>query len=212
MNKLKEIRNFHVLESKDVIKNIVLYFVLGTFIGVLSKILDETAVNSFWILETLDLGNFFSRMGVWIFLCSMISIKSKHPLLSALNVFTFLGSMLFAYYMITLYVYGFYPRTYIMIWVIITLVSPLLAFICFFAKGKHWISQILTVIIIFMIARETFSVGFWYFDITYPLELLLLGITIWVLYRDVIQIIWVISVVLILLFILSPIQFINGVL
>lgn len=212
MTKLKEIRDFNDIKLKDILKGLIIYLVLGMIIGFLSKILDETAANSNWILEILDLGNFFSRMGVWVFLCSLISIKSKHPLLSAINVFTFLGSMLFAYYMITLYVYGFYPRTYIMIWVAITLVSPLLAFICFFAKGKHWISRVLSTIIILMIARETFAVGFWYFDLTYPLELILLIIMMKVLYTDKKQMLLICGIDFVLLFILSQFQFINGIL
>ncbi len=65
-------------------------FVVGIILGVISKALDETASNLLpYFLEVLDLRNFFSRMGVWIFLSLLISVYSKSPVRAAINVFCF---------------------------------------------------------------------------------------------------------------------------
>ena len=71
-----------------------LIFIAGVILGSVSKMLETTLSNSLpYFIEVLDLRNFFSRMGVWIFLGVLISVYSKSPIRSAINVFLFFVGM-----------------------------------------------------------------------------------------------------------------------
>jgi uncharacterized membrane protein len=49
------------------------------------------------------------------------------------------------------------------IWYIITLLSPLLAYFCWYAKGKGILSLIINIGIIAFMLINCFSIGIWYF-------------------------------------------------
>ena len=162
-----------------------LIFMLGVILGTISKLLDETASNLLpYFLEQMDLGNFFSRMGIWLFLAVVIAIYSKSPIRAALNVLIFFVGMVGSYYLYTVLIAGFYPKTYMMIWIAMTLISPLLAFICWYAKGRGIIAILISSFIIVAISRQAFAFGFWYFNIKYSLEFLVWIATIVVLYQS----------------------------
>jgi hypothetical protein len=60
----------------------VLVLIAGIALGTMAKILDETPSNLLPpFLEMLDLRNFFSRMGFWLFsgVCIRVLV-SRHPL------------------------------------------------------------------------------------------------------------------------------------
>lgn len=59
-----------------------------------------------------------------------------------------------------------------MIWFGITAISPLLAFVCWHAKGKGKISFVLSAIIIAVLFNTTFVYGWIYFDIYSILEVI----------------------------------------
>ena len=177
-------------------------FIAGIILGIISKLLDETASNVLpYFLESLDLRNFFSRMGVWIFLAVLISVYCKSPIRSAINVFLFFVGMVGSYYLYTILIAGFFPKSYMMIWIIMTIISPFLAFVCWYAKGKGIIAISISSIIIMLISRQTFAFGFWYFDILNTLELLLWIATIFVLYQSPKQISKVTAIGLLLYFV-----------
>jgi hypothetical protein len=191
----------------------ILILIVGIVLGVISKVLDETASNLLPnFLEILDLRNFFSRIGFWLFSGVCISIYSKTPLRAAFNVFLFFIGMVSSYYLYTVLIAGFYPQTYMMIWIVMTVISPFMGMLCWYAKGTHIISISISILIFAMIARQCFSFGFWYFDIRYGLELLLLIVTVIILYKTPKQIFMVIGFGLLLFLILSPIYLFWGML
>lgn len=184
-----------------------LIFMAGVILGVISKVLDTTPTNYLpYFLQILDLRNFFSRMGVWIFLAVVISVYSNKPYRSAVNVFLFFVGMIGSYYLYTVLVAGFFPKSYMMIWIIMTCISPFLAFVCWYAKGKGIMAIIISSIIVMVISRQAFAFGFWYFDITSILELFLWIATIFVLYQSPKQIIKVVSIGLLLFFLTAQIH------
>lgn len=179
-------------------------FVMGVILGVISKALDETASNLLpHFLEVLDLRNFLSRIGVWIFLAVLISVYSKSPVRSAINVFLFFVGMVGSYYLYTIRIAGFFPKSYMMIWVIMTVVSPFLAFICWYAKGKGTIAISISSLIFMLVSRPAFGFGVWYFYIKYKLELLLWIAMIFILYQSPKQIIKVVTIGFILSFLIA---------
>ena len=176
-------------------------FIMGVILGVISKVLDTTPSNYLpYFLEILDLRNFFSRMGVWLFLAVVISVYSKSPIRSAVNVFLFFAGMVGSYFLYTVLVAGFFPKSYMMFWMVMTVISPFLAFVCWYAKGKGIIAISISTIIFMFISRQTFAFGFWYFDIMNMLEFSLWIATIFVLYQSPKQIIKVLSIGLLLFF------------
>lgn len=188
-------------------------FLSGVSLGVISKVLDQTPSNYFpFFLEVLDLGNFFSRIGVWLFFAIIISVYSKSPFRAAINVFLFFVGMVGSYYLYTIIFAGFFPKSYMMIWIMLTIVSPFLAFICWFAKGKGQLAIGISTVIMMFMFRQAFAFGFWYFDIQYGLELLLVIAIIFVLYQSPKQIFQVIAFGMILFLLTSQIQFLNGIL
>lgn len=109
----------------------------GALLGVVQKWLDGTAANELpALLQRLDIGNFFGRLGIWILLATILSVYANTPNRAAINVFLLFISMLSCYYLYCHFVLGFLPVSYMMLWVRIACVSPVLAWLCWYAKGQ----------------------------------------------------------------------------
>ncbi|NSL53185.1 hypothetical protein [Calidifontibacillus erzurumensis] len=199
-------------KRKDIIFS-TLIFVLGVILGTISKILDSTPSNllpSF--LEVLDLRNFFSRIGIWLFFGVLLSVYSKSPVRSAVNVFLFFAGMVASYYAYTIMIAGFFPKSYMMIWIMLTILSPIFAFICWYAKREGIFGNIISSIIIMFISRQAFAFGYWYFDIRYVLEFIIWIAVILILYRSPKQTIWMITIGMLLYFLTAQMNLLWGML
>lgn len=158
---------------------------LGIILGAVSKYFDNTASNELPnLISILDLRNFFSRFAVWVLLAVCISVYSKTPVRSAINVFVFFGGMISSYYLYSNYISGFFPRSYALIWVGFTILSPVLAYICWYAKGQGKIAILLSAGIVAILFNMTFSYGLFYINIISPLEFIVFLITIVILRRN----------------------------
>ena len=141
----------------------------GIAIGVLQKWLDSCAVNELPLLfQRLDIGNYFGRFAIWILLGTVISVHAKTPIRAAINTFLFFICMVAGYYVYCNYVLGFLPRAYMMVWVIFSLVSPILAFICWYAKGEGIIAVLISACIIGVLFSQAFLItqGFYVTHLT----------------------------------------------
>ena len=131
---------------------------LGFFLGVLQKWIDGTGGSNLpLILQQLDIGNYFGRLAIWIFLATAISVYSESPLRAALNTFFFYISMLAGYYLYCNYILGFLPRTYMMMWIVISFASIFMAYICWYAKGDGIISIIISSVIMGVLLAQAFN-------------------------------------------------------
>ena len=140
IEKLNDIRSPGQKSQKDKILCTASSLIAGILLGVFSKWLDSIALdNNIWwhrIIEKLDLGNFFSEMAIWLLISLAIAVFSSSALMAALNVFAFFAGMCAAYHLYSILFAGFNPSSYMVIWYAITLVSPVLAALCWYAKGK----------------------------------------------------------------------------
>lgn len=158
--------------SKKILHSIVVLF-FGIVLGTVSKFLDTTPSNELpFIIERLDVRNFLGRFAIWILIAVCISIYSNSSIRAAVNVFTFFLGMVTSYYLYSTFIAGFFPRSYAMIWFGLTAISPLLAFACWYAKGKSKSSLAISSLIIAVLFNMTFSYGWIYFDIYSSLELI----------------------------------------
>lgn len=118
---------------------------LGLIVGVVIKLFD---------IYTTNLGNIFSQVSVWIFLCTLISIYSNTAMRAAVNVFGFCVGMLLTYYITAEMTASVYSLTFVYGWAIFALFSPLMGFGVWFAKGQNWISKMISIgiIIVMLVA------------------------------------------------------------
>lgn len=187
--KLNNIRKpDHNIKLSRKIINSLLILILGIALGIFSKCLDNIAINNeiWWqnILEILNLGNVFSELGVWVFLALTISVLSKTPVRSAINVLLFFIGMTLSYHLYTIIFSGFNPKSYMLIWYGLTLFSPILAYISWYAKGNNKVSIVLSGGIIAIMMLLSFSIGIWYFDFKSLIDTFLFTGVVTVLYTN----------------------------
>ena len=168
--------------------NTIFILLLGLALGTFSKYLDYKQADLPGLLmdidEALDLHNFLGEFSIWALLALCISIYSNSSARASLNVFVFFLAMVISYYLYSNYVAGFFPKTYAMIWFAFTFLSPFLAYISRYAKGKGRWSFIIASLILGVLFIMTFAFGQWYLDLVSVLDLPVFILGLIVLRRD----------------------------
>lgn len=162
-------------------------FLLGIGAGLFSKYLDHQQAHlpSFLMMidTSIDLHNFLGRFSPWIFIAVCISVYSQSAAKAAVNVLIFFVGMVASYYLYSNFIAGFFPKSYAMIWIAFTVLSPFLAYLCWYAKGNGWIACTISACIIGTLFNTAFSYGFFYFSVRYWLEVIVLLLMIAILHR-----------------------------
>ena len=171
--------------------NTIAILLLGIALGTFSKFLDFRQAELPSVLMAidgaLDVHNFLGRFAIWVLIALCISIYSNSAIRASVNVFVFFAGMVVSYYLYSNYVAGFFPRSYAMIWVGFTMISPFLAFVCWYAKGKSRPAFVLSVLILAVLSNMTFVYGWGYFKARSVLELIVFIIGLTVLRRDTLK-------------------------
>ena len=186
---LNDIRNAEnsISNNRKIINTIAVLF-LGIALGTFSKFLDFRQAELPCVLmaidEAFDIHNFLGRFAIWVLIALCISIYSNSAIRASVNVFAFFVGMVASYYLYSNYIAGFFPRSYAMIWFGFTAVSPLLAFVCWYARGKSKLAFILSALILAVLFNMCFVYGFGYFSARSVLEVIVFIIGFIVLKRN----------------------------
>jgi hypothetical protein len=130
--KLNQIRTNSIMHitAQQRILSFVFIILVGGVLGFLAKHLDNAPV----------IGHIGTNLGVWVTIATLIAVYSYSPLASALHVFSFFAAMLVSYYTYSMTLFGFFPKYYFIAWGSIALISPVCAYIAWYAYGEDWIS------------------------------------------------------------------------
>lgn len=140
------------------------------------------------VAKFLDLSNFLGRTAPWIFIAVCLAVFSKSPLKAGINVFAFFVGMLIGYYVWTSVFAGFYPDIpYLMRWLILAVVSPFLAFLIWYARGRGALAIGISSVLIAIFCCFAFNLNFADFRILYFPEFILWLASIGILFKDVKQ-------------------------
>ena len=176
--------------NRKIINTIAAFF-LGIALGIFSKFLDFRQAQLPGVLMAidgaLDIHNFLGRFAIWALIALCISVYSNSAIRASVNVFVFFLGMVTSYYLYSNYVAGFFPRSYAMIWFGFTMISPFLAFICWYAKGKSKLAWMLSALILAVLFNMTFVYGWGYFEARSILELAVFMIGVAVLRGDTLK-------------------------
>ena len=193
MNKfLNDIRSVgNPISVNRKIINTIIILSLGIALGTFSKFLDFRQAELPSVLmaidSVLDVHNFLGRFAIWVLIALCISIYSNSAMRASVNVFVFFIGMVTSYYLYSNYIAGFFPRSYAMIWFGFTMISPFLAFVCWYAKGKSKPAFMLSILILAVLFNMVFVYGWGYFKALSVLEFAVFIIGLIVLRRDTLR-------------------------
>lgn len=156
---VNEIRPYgkNSLSKKQMGINIVLFFVFGIVLGVVSKYMDTVPSNGIIGSAINVIANIFSQIEVWVLIATIISSWSKTPISAALNVFMFFFGMILSYYIYSMKLFGFFPSYYFIRWGLIALLSPFGACVTWYGRGQGWIAALCAALPIGLILSEGYS-------------------------------------------------------
>ncbi|MDU9694045.1 hypothetical protein WKH56_08345 [Priestia sp. SB1] len=193
---------------KRILVNIVVFLALGGALGAVAKYLDTMeSFDGGWQKNILPhLGDLFSRLGVWIFIATIIAAYSKTRITAALNTFMFFIGMLVSYYIYSAYLFGFFPTNYFVGWGLIALFSPLLAVIVWEGKNNISLSWILPALPIGLLLSLSIGIGLFYLRLNYLEELIMCFGLCLVFYKSIKQMPGVIIITFVVAFIVKQIN------
>jgi hypothetical protein len=155
VNEITLIRIVYNMNIKNKITNtkyysIVIPVIIGIVLGLTAKLVDTPEMlGTFRIFDDI-----FGRFGIWIFVATMLAFFSRTPVYAAIRVFSFFVSMLFTYYLYTVLFLGFFPKSQIILWGAISLISPVCAVLMWYMNEDKWIANIISALPIVVLCTE----------------------------------------------------------
>lgn len=137
--------------TKQKVYSIVNAIIIGAILGLLAKILDNP---SYFNPIFTNIGD---RLGIWVFVATLLSVFSYSPKLAAVKVFAFLGSMLTVYYVYTTLFLNFFPEREIIFWSMCLVITPVCAYIMWYARGSGFFSNTILALPITILLSEGFG-------------------------------------------------------
>ncbi|WP_458123224.1 hypothetical protein [Paenibacillus sp. Z3-2] len=149
-NKLKRIEIENKSTTKQKVLSIVNVIVIGGILGLAAKLVDTQGINPIFD----DIGG---RLGIWIFVATLLSVFSYSPKLAAVKICFFFSSLLIVYYLYTVFLLHFFPIKEIVFWGICAVVSPVCAYVMWYARGNGFVSSIILSLPITILMSEGYQ-------------------------------------------------------
>ncbi len=171
LHRLNQIRVGYKSTTKQKVFSIVRAMMIGVILGLAAKLVDNPGINPVFD----DIGG---RLGIWVFVATLLSVFSYSPKVAAVKIFVFFGSMLTVYYAYSVLFLHFFPMREIVFWGMCAVVSPVCAYIMWYARGNGVSSYIVAALPITVLLSEGFELRHAYLPIHthYYLIPLLMGI------------------------------------
>lgn len=119
--------------------SLILPFIIGMVLGIIAKFADGRNFMYYFPVFSDIMG----RFGIWVWAAAIISIRSKTPLFAAVRSFVFFIGMLCAYYGYTVLFLNFFPKSQIILWGVIAMVTPFCGFLIWHIhKESHYTNLI----------------------------------------------------------------------
>jgi len=147
---VNQIRNAAKSTTQQKVISILTAILIGAILGLAAKLVDTPDVNPIFD----DIGG---RLGVWVFVAALLSVFSYSPRLAAIKVFAFFGSLLTVYYVYTTVVLHFFPKSAIIFWGICGVISPVCAYVMWYARGIGLVSNLIAALPITVLLSEGFK-------------------------------------------------------
>lgn len=160
--------------KKSNVYSLFLPFIIGIALGIIAKLIDVPYVTSkFPVFDDI-----MGRFGIWVWVAAIISILSKTALFAAVCSFAFFVGMLSAYYGYTVLFLNFFPKSQIVLWGSIAIVTPFCGVMIWQIHGKHHYTNFISSLPFMIFFTEWYLTAFtgryWTFSTTK--DKLLLGI------------------------------------
>ena len=121
--------------SKEIKKSsLILPFIIGIVLGIIAKFADGRNIM-YYFPEFADI---MGRFGIWVWAAALIAVRSKTALSAAIRSFGFFIGMLLAYYGYTVLFLKFFPKSQMILWGCIAVITPFCGFLIWHVhKNKH---------------------------------------------------------------------------
>jgi len=155
---LNPIRAVKPATTRQKIVSILYTILLAVIMGLVAKLVDAPGINPIFD----DIGG---RLGIWVFVATLLSVFSYSPRVAALKAFAFFGSMLTVYYVYTIWILHFFPAREMLFWGICMLIAPLCAYLMWYGCGHGLFSTIIASLPITVILSEGYQLRYAYLPI-----------------------------------------------
>ncbi|MCG7385324.1 hypothetical protein [Paenibacillus sp. ACRRY] len=149
-DKLDGIRIVSRPTAKQTVFSIATAAMIGVVLGLAAKLVDTPGINPLFD----DIGG---RLGIWVFAATLLSVFSCSPKLAAVKAFVFFASMLTVYYVYTVLFLHFFPTKAILFWGICAVISPICAYLIWYARGVGGFSYLIASLPITVLLVEGFE-------------------------------------------------------
>lgn len=147
-NKLNQIRVPNKTTTKQKFFSIAIAIIIGAFLGLFAKIADYPYFIDLGLTDTAD------RLGIWVFVATLLSVFSSSPKLAGVKVFAFFVAVLSVYYVYTVLFLGFFSVKVVVFWSVCAAVTSICAYIMWYARGSGFFSNVILALPVTLLFSE----------------------------------------------------------
>ena len=152
------------MSKKSNMRTFILPFIIGIVLGIIAKFTDGRDFLYYFPVFADIMG----RFGIWVWTAAIIAILSKTALFAAVRSFVFFIGMLCAYYGYTVLCLNFFPKSQMILWGAIAMVTPFCGFLIWHIQKEcpytNFISSLPFIIFFTEWYLTAFTVRDWAFD------------------------------------------------